>query len=92
MVIKILFLIILLIILNNIGIDLEYFDNKSWDAAYYITLPRLKERQKYMIDQFKNKYLYPAFKTIINTLDSSCCKSSLSTIIFSSSSRLCLRV
>ena len=58
MVIKILFLIILLIILYNIRIDLEYFDNKSWDAAYYITLPRLKERQKYMIDQFKNKYLF----------------------------------
>ena len=41
----------------------EKFENKIYHSAYYITLPRLKERQEYMKNQFKknnlivNKYL-----------------------------------
>nr|QDY51825.1 glycosyltransferase family 25 [Mimiviridae sp. ChoanoV1] len=36
----------------------EKYENKIYDSAYYITLPRLKERQKYMINQFKKNNLF----------------------------------
>ena len=55
----ILFLIILFIsIRTNKKNFLENFsNNKDWDSAYYITISRLKDRQKYMEKQFLNQEL-----------------------------------
>tara|TARA_B110001469_G_C9644191_1_gene324915 strand:+ start:3203 stop:3952 length:750 start_codon:yes stop_codon:yes gene_type:complete len=60
---KFLLLVLFLIILffcfrSNKKNFLENFSNNyNWDSAYYITISRLKDRQKYMEKQFKNQDL-----------------------------------
>jgi GR25 family glycosyltransferase involved in LPS biosynthesis len=56
---KIILFVIILFILYKLKVDIENFEEQNiWDGAYYITLPRLKERQKYMINQFKKNNLF----------------------------------
>ena len=45
-------------IISNKKNFLENFsDNYVWDSSYYITISRLKDRQKYIEKQFLNQYL-----------------------------------
>ena len=61
---KLLLLVLFLIILffcfrSNKKNFLENFSNNhNWDSAYYITISRLKDRQNYMVNQFKKNNLF----------------------------------